>query len=135
MENPVRTRLTPAEGRKFAFPVGAAFLVLGGLLTWRGYPVPAALLAGVGGSLLLAGVLVPRSLGPVQRGWMAFALALSRVTTPIFMGVTFFLVITPTGYLVRRFSRNPVTRTPQEGSFWVRRPQGSGRRSNLERQF
>jgi hypothetical protein len=133
--NPVPARLTPSEGRRFAFPVGVAFLLLAGLLGWRSHAVAAGVLAGVGGTLLVAGVLIPGHLGPVQRGWMAFALALSKVTTPVFMGITFFLVITPTGFLVRRFGRNPVTRTPHEGSFWVRRPEGAGRRSNLERQF
>ena len=133
--DPVPARLTPSEGRKFAFPVGAAFLLLAALLGWRGHVVPAGVLAAVGGILVLAGVVIPGRLGPVQRGWMAFALALSKVTTPVFMGITFFLVITPTGYLVRRFGRNPVTRVPHEGSFWVRRPEGAGRRSNLERQF
>jgi len=131
----VPARLTPSEGREFAFPVGAAFLLLAGLLAWRGHAVPAGVLAGVGGALLLAGVTVPGYLGPVYRGWMAFTLVLSKVTTPIFMGITFFLVITPTGFLVRRFLRNPVVRTPEAGSFWVRRPEDGGRRSNLERQF
>lgn len=135
MGDPVPARLTPSEGRRFAFPVGAAFLLLTGLLVWRGHGVPAVVLAGVGSALLLAGLVIPEHLGPVQRGWMALALALSKVTTPVFMGITFFLVITPTGFLVRRFGRNPMTRVPDEGSYWVRRPEGAGRQSNLERQF
>jgi hypothetical protein len=51
----------------------------------------------ISGLLLLAGILIPTWLGPVYRGWMGFALLLSKVTTPIFMGITFFLVMAPIG--------------------------------------
>jgi hypothetical protein len=131
----VRTRLTPAEGRRFAFPVAAAFLLLAGLFAWRGHGA-AMLVSGSAGALLgLAGLIAPGALGPVHRAWMGFALVLSRVTTPIFMGVVFFLVITPTALVMRLLGRDPLARAEAEGGLWVRRPEGPGRRSDLERQF
>ena len=53
------------------------------------------------------------ALRPVYRGWMRFGLLLSRVTTPLILGIVFFLVITPIG-LVRRL--NAAT-TRWRGSF------------------
>lgn len=135
MERDVRARLTPAEGRGFALPVGGAFLALAGLAWWRGQGTVAVVLAAVAGLLLLAGLLVPGRLGPVHRAWMGFALLLSKVTTPIFLGIVFFFVITPLGLAMRIFGRNPVVRKESDGSFWVTRPGGPDRHSDFRRQF
>ncbi len=49
------------------------------------------------------GLIAPMSLQPVYHGWMRFGLLLSRVTTPLIMGLVFYLVITPFGLLARLF--------------------------------
>lgn len=134
MERGIPARLTPSEGRKFAFPVGTAFLLLGALVLWRGHMTLATIFLSLTGFLYLAGLLVPGKLGPIYRAWMGFALLLSKVTTPIFMGITFFLVIGPVGILMRLFGRNPVDHAATNESFWVPRPKDK-RRSNLKRQF
>ncbi len=135
METGVPARLTPAEGRKFAFPVGAAFAVIGAVAMWRGHETVSYVLWSVSGVLVLAGILIPGKLGPVYRAWMGFALLISKVTTPIFMGITYFLVLAPTGLIMRLLGRNPVVHKPRDGGFWVPRPEGPKRRSDLTRQF
>jgi hypothetical protein len=115
--------------------VAGAFFALAGLLWWRDHATPAWVCASVGGLLAAAGLVAPGALGPVLRAWMRFSLVLSRVTTPIFMGVVFFLVITPIGLVMRALGRNPLTRREDRGGFWVSRPDGPGRRSDLNRQF
>jgi hypothetical protein len=126
--------LTVAQGRRFAFPVGAAFLVLGALLFWRGRAAIAYGFGGIGIALLLAGLAVPDRLGPVEHAWMAFAERLSRITTPILMSAVFFVVITPIAFVARVAGHRPLTRRPESGGFWVVRG-GETRRSDLERQF
>jgi hypothetical protein len=135
LERAVPARLTPTEGRKFAFPVGIAFGVLAGIVTWRGHSTPAVVFASLSGLLLLAGLIMPGKLGPVYRAWMGFALAISKVTTPIFMGVVYFLVIAPVGLVMRVLGRNPVAHESIKGSYFVVRETGAARRSNLTRQF
>ena len=125
-------RLTAAEGRKFAFTLAAAFGALAALLWWRERRTAAAVLGAVAVAFALAGLLVPGSLGPVRRGWMGFAHAISRVTTPIFMGVVYFLVITPIGLVRRAVGGNPL-RAHQAGSGWVDRQGSPG--GDLTRQF
>lgn len=130
----VSARLSPAEGRKFGLLVGGAFLVLGVLL-WRRTHFAAAVIALVLASILIIGGLaVPARLGPIYRGWMALAMAISKVTTPIFMGVIFFLVLTPTGLLVRLFGHRPLSRSRGVKTFWQSRAAGA-RRSNMDHQF
>ncbi len=137
MEDRVPARLTPftaAEGRKFAFPVGAAFLVLAGIAYWR-HPgaITWKVLVTLGGLLVIAGAIMPAQLGPVYRGWMGFAKALSKVTTPIFMGVVYYVVVTPIGVGMRLFGRQPMRHKEQAGGYWRVPP--SGGRSDMTHQF
>lgn len=63
------------------------------------------------GSILVAwGLIAPNSLKPVYRGWMKFGLLLSRVTTPIVLGIVFFGVVFPIGAIMRLRGRDPMTR-------------------------
>lgn len=134
MERTDSARLTPAEGRKFAVTVGIAFLVLAGISFWRGHRIPVIVLGALGAVLLLAGLVVPGQLGPVYRAWMGLALAISKVTTPIFMSLVYFLVLTPTGVVMRRVGHRALQHAADGGSYWQRRPQGE-RASDLTRQF
>jgi hypothetical protein len=89
----------------------------------------------IGGTLMIGGVVIPARLGPVHWAWMKLAALLSRITTPVFMAVVYFIVITPIGILRRLLGRNPVDHSVGEGSYWVTRPAGEARRSDIERQF
>jgi hypothetical protein len=134
LESRIPARLTPAEGRKFGLLVGGAFLLLA-LLLWRRAHVTAATVAGaLGAALLLGGLVVPARLGPVYRGWMSLAKAISKVTTPIVMSVIFFLVLTPSGLLVRLFGHRPLARRRGAGTYWHSRPEGE-RRGAMDHQF
>jgi hypothetical protein len=130
----IPARLTPQEGRKFGVSVGAAFLVLAGLMWWRGR-TPGLVAFGVLGTLLLlAGLAIPGRLGPIYRAWMGFAALLSKVTTPIFMGIVYFLILTPVGIVLRLMGRNPLSQRRPDESVWVDR-EANQRRSDLLRQF
>ncbi len=124
-----------SEGRKFGLQVGVAFLVLAGVLWWRERNLPATILAGIGGLLLVAGVVIPARLGPVFRGWMGFASAISKVTTPLFMGITYFVVLAPIGLTMRLFGHHPMTPAEKDGTFWINRSDDESRRGDLTHQF
>jgi len=129
----VRARLTPQEGRRFAFTVGIAFLVMGGISAWRGHQLPPKILWGLGGALLLAGVVVPGRLTGVHNGWMKLATAISKVTAPIMVGAVYYLILTPIGGLMRLLGRNPLRHREQNGGYWL--PATGDGRSDLETQF
>ena len=136
MAERVPARLTPAEGRKFGLTVGIAFSVLAAISWWRGHAIPPMVLGGLGAVLVFAGLVLPAHLGPVQKAWMALAHAISKVTTPIFMGIVYFGVMTPTGLVMRALGKNPLKRTEDsDGGFWISRPEGARRSHSMERQF
>lgn len=135
MEGGVPARLTRAQGRTFGLTVGGAFLAIGAFLWWRGHLKTAAVLGAIGFVLAAAGLAIPTRLGGVERGWMRMAVALSRFTTPIVMGVIYFLVVMPTGLARRAFGANPMVHRAVDGSFWKPRPEGRRRTGSLRRQF
>lgn len=131
----VPARLTAAQGRRFGLTVGGAFLVLSGVAWWRGSPTTFTVLATLGGVLAAAGLIVPTHLGPVERGWMKLAHLISKVTTPIFMGVVYFLVITPVSALMRLVGRNALRHPEHDGTFFHARAEGARKSADLRRQF
>jgi len=125
-----------AELRKFGLTVGGAFLVLGTISWWRGHEWPPRVLWTLGVLLLVPGALFPSILGPVQRGWMAFATVLGHVNTRIILTVMFYVVMTPVGLIIRLF-RDPLDRSLKDGnrSQWVKREQQPVDLARYERQF
>jgi hypothetical protein len=131
----IPARLSPAEGRKFGLTVGGAFLVLAALLWWRGKHGAVPYFGGLGALLALAGLLVPTALGPVNRAWMGLAHLLSKVTTPIFMGVVYFVVLTPISIGMRLFGKNPLIHPAHGSGFWFERGTEKPEPARMERQF
>lgn len=134
MEKRVPARLSRSEGRRFGLTVGGAFVVLAGIVWWREHDVAATALGTLGALLLVAGVAIPTLLGPVQRGWMSLAHLLSKVTTPVFLGIVYFGVITPIGLLMAAAGRRPMRAVRGATTYWRAR-EASSRRSDLTRQF
>ena len=134
LEAGIPARLTAAQGRKFGLTVGLAFLALAALVYfWRHRVVTGEVLGAVGALLVLAALLVPTRLGPLERAWMGLAKLISKVTTPVFMGAVFFVVVTPIGALMRLVGRRAMVHQEHDGGFWA--PPASGGRSDIERQF
>ena len=133
MAEGIQARLTQKEGRAFAFPVGGAFALVAAIAFVRHHPASWRVFTGIAVALVGAGALVPTSLGPVQRAWMGLAHGMSKITTPIFMAVIYFLVLTPIGLGMRLLGRNPMRHEAKQGTFWSDPP--SGGRSDMEHQF
>ena len=125
------------EGRKFALTLAIAFAVIAAAAHWRGRDRLSAGAWALSVALLLSALLIPARLGPVERAWMKFGAALSRITSPIFLGVVYFVVFTPAGWLRRLFGSNPIMHKPVDNSYWkIRQPvSAEDRRRAMERQF
>ncbi len=128
---------TASRGRKFAFTLAAAFGVIAAIAFLRGRQTALFVTGAIALLMLLSGLLVPERLEPVERGWMKFAHVVSRVTTPIFMSIVYFVVLTPVGFVRRIAGANPLVHRLDNDSYWIRRPQRDQEktRRQMERQF
>ena len=131
--NSSSTEFTASEGRRFALPVGFVLILLAAVSRWRGHDIPVWVLGSLGVLLFVAGLVIPARLGPVYRAWMGMALAISKVTTPILMAAVYFLILTPTGLVMRLMGRKPLHHPVVEGSTWHKVPETH--RSDMRRQF
>lgn len=124
------------ELRKFGLTVGAAFAVLGAISWWRGHEWPPRVMWTLSVLLLVPGALFPAALGPVQRGWMAFAEILGHYNTRIILTALYYLVMTPVGLILRLF-RDPLDRSLKEkrDTQWIKRERQPVEIGRYERQF
>jgi hypothetical protein len=75
----------------------------------------------VAGVLIAVGTAAPTMLRPVYRAWMAFGLLMSRITTPLLLGVLFLLVVTPIARARALFGNDRLSRhfAPRADSYRI----------------
>jgi hypothetical protein len=80
-------------------------------------------------------VVAPESLRPVYVAWMRFGLLMSRITTPLIMGLVFFLVVTPSGLLRRWVAGDVLTRQWDHNTDSYRIKSKESAREHVERPY
>jgi hypothetical protein len=122
--------------REFGLMTGAAVVGIFGLffpwmleLDWPAWPWVVA------APLWLLALTQPPWLRWIYRGWMRFGLLASRVTTPLLLGIVFFLIISPMAMVRRLMGKDPMQRTldPNRDSYRVKSTRNPS--DKLERPF
>lgn len=106
----------PGE-RTFGVSVGTVVLALAAWLAWRGSAPLAGWLAAIGLVLIISGVMAPAVLRIPNRVWWRMATVLGWINTRVLLGAFFFLILTPTGLVMRLFGRSPL-RTLRSDTNW-----------------
>lgn len=93
--------------RKFAFTSAAIIVVLFALVIPFIFSFSFPVWPWIAGVILAGwGAIAPATLNPVYKVWMRFGLLMNRITTPIILGIVFFLVFTPIALVMRLFGRD-----------------------------
>lgn len=105
-----KSHTTTKQLRQFGLLVGGIFGVIGlWPMVWRHQPLRTwAVVLAV--ALIVPGLIAPRILGPIHRAWMKLGEGLAWINTRIILGVIYYVVVTPLGLLMRRFSHDPMRR-------------------------
>lgn len=127
--------VAPPSDRKFGLTLGSLFLLFAAAraLVFGHWGTATNILAAIGVTLLLLGLVVPRVLGPVNRGWMALGMILAAIINPVVMLLMFAILFVPLGLFFRASGRDVLQLRPgtPRKSFWHDRlTEGQGQLSD-----
>lgn len=124
------------ELRRFSFTLCGALSILGGLVLWRKGEI-GFLLWVIGIMILSVGLLKPRLLGPIHRGWMGISFIMGFFMTHLILALIYYLVFTPMALVMGALGKDPL-RLKQEWnaeSYWIKRPRTQSTRESYEKMF
>ena len=69
---------------------------------------------------LILGILNSKILTPFNKVWFRFGIFLGNFISPIIMGIVFFLVVTPTGLIMKLFRKDLINlRKNNSSTYWI----------------
>jgi hypothetical protein len=114
------------SNRSFGWTFTAFFAFVGAYSLWRG-GMAYSWAFGLAAVTALVTITRPEWLGPLNRVWMKFGDLLHRVVSPVVLGVIFYGVFTPIGFVMRMAGRDTMKRKfkPAAPTYWIgRNPPG-----------
>lgn len=124
------------ELRRFGVTIACiASVLFGGLLPWlfgQSFPLWPWVVAGI---LLGWALILPKSLYPLYRAWMAIGNVLGWINSRIILGLIFYLMILPIGLITRLFGRDPMHRRFDKNASSYRVQSTNQPKENVERPF
>ena len=111
-----------SSDRAFGYIFAVIFALLGIAGFWQGRASASWWLLAALAVFLLARFAAPL-LGPFNRLWRRFGLALSRVMNPVVLAILFFGVLMPTSAILRLTGKDPLRLRIDKNaaSYWIRR--------------
>ena len=82
---------------------------------------------------LILGLINSRILNPLNKLWFKFGILLGKIVSPIIMGIIFFLVVTPIGFIMRILGKDVLNlKFNANKSYWIEK---TGPKSKMKNQF
>ena len=72
---------------------------------------------------LFLGLIKSRLLSPLNKLWFKFGIKLGAIIAPIVMAFVFFLVVTPTGFIMRILGKDLLNKKydKKKSTYWIKR--------------
>jgi len=85
-------------------------------------------------TFLILGLMNSKLLTPLNILWFKFGMFLGFIVAPIVMGIIFFLVITPTGFIMKAMGKDLLNNKydKKKASYWINRVKP---KSTMKQQF
>ena len=85
--------------------------------------------------LIILSWLAPSSLRSLYSTWMKFGLMMNKITTPILLGIVFYLIITPMGIIMNIMGKEILQLKADKNKKTYRRKSVLRKKDSLERPF
>lgn len=111
-----------SSDRSFGMVFAGVFALIAAYVWWHHGASWPYLLA-VAAVFAVLGLVAPRVLGPLNRGWMRVGLLIGKVMNPVILGIMFFGVMLPIGLLMRWRGKDllRLKLDPAAPSYWIER--------------
>tara|TARA_Y100000590_G_scaffold365712_1_gene424699 strand:- start:603 stop:989 length:387 start_codon:yes stop_codon:yes gene_type:complete len=84
-------------------------------------------------TFFLLGLINSTLLTPLNKLWFKFGIFLGNIISPIIMGIIFFFVITPIGFIIRLIGKDVLNlKYNSDKSYWIKK---AGPKSKMKNQF
>ena len=82
---------------------------------------------------LVLGLINSQILTPLNKLWFKFGILLGKIVSPIIMGIIFFFVVTPIGFIMRAIGKDLINlKYNNNKSYWIEK---TGPKSKMKNQF
>ena len=82
---------------------------------------------------LILGLLNSKILNPLNKLWFKFGIILGKIISPLIMGIIYFLVVTPTGLIMRLLRKDILNlKYKKDKSYWIKKNE---KKNNMKNQF
>ena len=87
----------------------------------------------ISGIFLVLGLINSRLLFPLNKIWFKFGILLGNFIAPIVMGIIYFMVVTPTGLIMRLLGKDLLNlKKSNKDTYWIKKDNSN---NNLKNQF
>ena len=82
---------------------------------------------------LVLGLINSQILTPLNKLWFKFGILLGKIVSPIIMGIIFFFVVTPIGFIMRAIGKDLINlKYNNNKSYWIEK---TGPKNKMKNQF
>ena len=123
------------EIRKFAIIIFLPLLAVGIFLREKG--IISWIIWGCGLAILIMGLISPGNIRFVYKGWMKISVLLAFVTSHAMLAILFYLVVTPTGIIMKMLGKKLLIKTFDHNveTYWLKRDKRKRDKGQYEKMF
>ena len=80
---------------------------------------------------LFLGLVNSKILNPLNKLWFKFGIFLGKIISPLVMGIIFFIVVTPIGFLMRLLNKDLLNlKFNNNSSYWIEKTEPKSKMKN-----
>jgi predicted membrane metal-binding protein len=128
----------PPSEKSFGITFAVVFGLIAAWLYWRKHlPIWSVMATAAALFFLAAGFLTPQLLRPINLVWLKFGLLLHKIVNPIVMGLLFYVVFTPMGFIMRLAGKDLLSLKLEKSaaSYWTPRQTTGEVEASMKNQF